>query len=157
MKASLSAIGVDSHTRNAHSTYENAPRPLLVRSAECGEKRRGRGGGGECAEVRAAWDDADRKWWYCAVDVVAALSESTNPSNYWYVLKNRLKKSAAETLTNCKGFKLVAKDGKHRMVKSVVSADDIKRLLNGALTNKINDREMFMKGIDYSYYYEEQS
>jgi cell filamentation protein len=25
------------------------------------------------------------------------------------------------------------------------------------LTNKINDREMFMKGIDYSYYYEENN
>lgn len=24
------------------------------------------------------------------------------------------------------------------------------------LTDKINDREMFMKGIDYSYYYEEE-
>jgi cell filamentation protein len=32
---------------------------------------------------------------------------------------------------------------------------DIKTLIEGALTNKINDREMFMKGIDYSYYYEE--
>lgn len=31
----------------------------------------------------------------------------------------------------------------------------IKQLLENALTDKINDREMFMKGIDYSYYYEE--
>jgi len=29
------------------------------------------------------------------------------------------------------------------------------KLLENSLTNKINDREMFMKGIDYSYYYEE--
>lgn len=28
-------------------------------------------------------------------------------------------------------------------------------LKKNALTDKINDREMFMKGIDYSYYYEE--
>jgi len=27
--------------------------------------------------------------------------------------------------------------------------------LKKALTTKINDREMFMKGIDYSFYYEE--
>ncbi len=32
----------------------------------------------------------------------------------------------------------------------------LKALLTNALTNKINDREMFMKGIDYSYYYEEE-
>lgn len=41
------------------------------------------------------------------------------------------------------------------MIKSVVDADELKRLLKNALTDKINDREMFMKGIDYSYYYEE--
>jgi cell filamentation protein len=29
-------------------------------------------------------------------------------------------------------------------------------LLKSALTDKINDREMFMKGIDYSYYYEQE-
>ena len=32
----------------------------------------------------------------------------------------------------------------------------MKHPLKGALTDKINDREMFMKGIDYSYYYEEE-
>jgi cell filamentation protein len=28
--------------------------------------------------------------------------------------------------------------------------------LQGAMTDKINDRELFMKGIDYSYYYEQE-
>mgnify|MGYP002770151870 FL=1 len=37
---------------------------------------------------------------------------------------------------------------------SVVNSANLKRLLFPALTDKINDREMFMKGIDYSYYYE---
>jgi cell filamentation protein len=31
---------------------------------------------------------------------------------------------------------------------------EIKHLLKAALTDKINDRELFMKGIDISYYYE---
>ena len=42
------------------------------------------------------------------------------------------------------------------MRESVVDSTRIKALLKGALTDKINDREMFMKGIDYSYYYEEE-
>lgn len=42
------------------------------------------------------------------------------------------------------------------MRESVVDSSHIKTLLKGALTDKINDREMFMKGIDYSYYYEEE-
>lgn len=40
--------------------------------------------------------------------------------------------------------------------ESVIDSTHIKALLKGALTDKINDREMFMKGIDYSYYYEEE-
>lgn len=40
------------------------------------------------------------------------------------------------------------------MRESVVSSDRLKSLLQSALTPKINDRELFMKGIDYSYYYE---
>jgi len=42
------------------------------------------------------------------------------------------------------------------MRESVNNAAAIKRLVASALTNKINDRETFMKGIDYSYYYEEE-
>lgn len=42
------------------------------------------------------------------------------------------------------------------MEKSVADSTEIKRLLRNALTDKVNDREMFMEGIDYSYYYEEQ-
>jgi cell filamentation protein len=41
------------------------------------------------------------------------------------------------------------------MVKSVVNSNEIKALLKNALTNETNSREMYMKGIDYSYYYEE--
>ena len=41
------------------------------------------------------------------------------------------------------------------MQKSVVNASRIKALLSDALTDKIADRETFMKGIDYSYYYEQ--
>ena len=42
------------------------------------------------------------------------------------------------------------------MKKSPVDINDIYMLIKGALTEKIDDREMFMKGIDYSYYYEEE-
>jgi cell filamentation protein len=41
------------------------------------------------------------------------------------------------------------------MVRSASDSAAIKSLLKPALTDKINDREMFMKGVDYSYYYEQ--
>ncbi|MCX6054091.1 MAG: Fic family protein [Chloroflexi bacterium] len=41
------------------------------------------------------------------------------------------------------------------MERSVTDTAPIKALLSPALTDRINDREMFMKGVDYSYYYEQ--
>ena len=42
------------------------------------------------------------------------------------------------------------------MTQSVANSDELKVLLRPALTDKINDQETFMKGIDYSYYYEQE-
>lgn len=42
------------------------------------------------------------------------------------------------------------------MTRSVADSTAIKELLRSALTDKINDRDTFMKGIDYSYYYEQE-
>lgn len=39
---------------------------------------------------------------------------------------------------------------------STMDATKITDLLKGALTDKISDREVFMKGVDYSYYYEQE-
>ncbi len=41
------------------------------------------------------------------------------------------------------------------MTHSVTDSSVFKDLLRAALTDKINDRDTFMKGIDYSYYYEQ--
>ena len=42
------------------------------------------------------------------------------------------------------------------MRESVSDSAHIRALVKSALTTKIDDREMFMKGIDYSYYYEQE-
>ncbi|OAV66852.1 cell filamentation protein Fic [Bacteroidales bacterium Barb6XT] len=51
--------------------------------------------------------------------------------------------------------KINKNDYLHAMVRSSTNSTKLKGLLKNALTDKINDREIFMKGIDYSYYYEE--
>jgi cell filamentation protein len=64
------------------------------------------------------------------------------------ILKKRLKK--------CVDWSKIGKtDYMNAMVKSSVNNSSLKKLLKNALTTEINSREMFMKGIDYSYYYEE--
>lgn len=60
------------------------------------------------------------------------------------------------TLKKCIDCSMIdKKDYLNAMHKSTTNAKPIKELLNKALTDKINDREMFMKGIDYSYYHEQ--
>ena len=52
--------------------------------------------------------------------------------------------------------KIDKRDYLDAMRRSVTDASSIKALLKSALTDKIDDRETFMKGIDYSYYYEQE-
>lgn len=66
------------------------------------------------------------------------------------MLKKRLKK--------CVDWSKISKrDYMNAMMLSPTKSIILKTLLLNALTDKINDREMFMKGIDHSYYYEENN
>ncbi len=63
------------------------------------------------------------------------------------ILKKRLKKSVDWS-------KISKPDYMNAMILSPTKSRVLKSLLEKALTNKINDREMYMKGIDYSNYYD---
>ena len=66
------------------------------------------------------------------------------------ILKKKIK--------NCVDWSKISKqDYMNAMKLSPTKSNVLKSLLKNALTSKINDREMFMKGIDYSYYYEENN
>ena len=57
-------------------------------------------------------------------------------------------------------YNLLSKIDKHEyldaMIASHTDSSKIRILLQQALTDRIDDREIFMKGIDYSYYYEQE-
>ena len=85
-------------------------------------------------KIRSVWDDEAEIWYFSIVDVVAVLTESADPANYWKVLKNWLKKEGNETVTNCNQLKLRAADGKMRMTdewkaRSVYRADEVRPAL----------------------------
>lgn len=64
-------------------------------------------------EIRTVWDSDSEKYYVSVVDVVGVLAESNNPQVYWRVLKKRLIDEGNQTITNCNGLKLKAKDGKY--------------------------------------------
>ncbi len=96
------------------------------------------------------FDDIIRK--YIEMNIAHPFREGNGRSmRIWLDLM--LKKN----LQRCVDWSLVDKKTYlEAMQRSVVDGGPIRELLYGALTDKIHDREMFMKGIDYSYYYEEE-
>jgi cell filamentation protein len=69
-------------------------------------------------EVRAIWDDAQSKWWFSVLDIVAVLTDQddyTKTRNYWKYLKAKLKKENSQVVSNTTQLKLLAPDGKSRL------------------------------------------
>lgn len=83
--------------------------------------------------IRAVWDDDHSKWWYSAVDVLFALTDSTNPRIYW----NATKRRHPELNTYCRQLKLFADDGK-KYLSDVIDESGVKKL-GLILPNKNND------------------
>ena len=63
-------------------------------------------------EVRAIWDEEKSKWWFSAVDIVAAITDSPRPRVYWGTVKSRLKNKDFQLYSKCIQLKLTATDGK---------------------------------------------
>ena len=67
----------------------------------------------EDKSIRSVWDDKAEKWWFSVVDVVAALTGSDKPRDYWYRLKKRASEEEQVQLsTICRQLKIMSTDGK---------------------------------------------
>ena len=82
----------------------------------------------EDQKIRTAWDAEKEEWYFSIVDVIAVLTDSADPQNYWRVLKKRLKDEGNETITNCNGLKMTAPDGKKRKT-DVASTEQLLRII----------------------------
>ena len=94
-------------------------------------------------KVRAVYDDVEEKWYFSVVDVVAVLTDSPNPRNYWKVLKHRLKNEGNETVTNCNQLKFQADDGKMRKT-DVADTEQLFRLIQSIPSPKAEPFKQWM-------------
>ena len=93
--------------------------------------------------VRTVWDDEQEKWYFSIVDVVAVLTDSSNPQTYWRVLKKRLLSEGNETVTNCNGLKMQAADGKMRLT-DVADTEQLLRLIQSIPSPKAEPFKLWM-------------
>ena len=106
----------------------------------------------ENAKIRVVWDEAEEKYYFSVVDVIAALTESSVAKRYWTDLKRRLKAEGAdEVYAKIVQLKMPAADGKNyatdaadleqilRIVQSIPSkkAEPLKRWLAEVRSQRI--------------------
>jgi len=70
----------------------------------------------EQKKVRTHWESKEEQWYFSIIDVVSVLTDTSNPRDYWFKMKVRVKlEDGIELSTICRQFKLEATDGKMRV------------------------------------------
>lgn len=97
-------------------------------------------------KVRTVWNDEQEKWYFSVVDVVGALTDQPDTDharNYWKVLKHRLVKEGAESVTNCNQLKLPSTDGKMRK-SDVADTEQLFRIIQSIPSPKAEPFKRWM-------------
>ena len=94
-------------------------------------------------KVRTVWDSDKEEWYFSIVDVVAVLTDSPNPRNYWKVLKHRLVKEGNESVTNCNQLKMPSSDGKYYKT-DVATTEKLFRLIQSIPSPKAEPFKLWM-------------
>ena len=100
----------------------------------------------EGAEIRSIWDAEKEDYYFSVVDVIGALTESTDPAHYWRTLKSRMINEGNETVTNCDTFKFKAKDGKLRAT-DILNTKGILRLIESVPSPKAEPFKMWLASL----------
>ena len=97
----------------------------------------------EDKRIRTAWDAEKEEWYFSIVDVVAVLTDSSNPQTYWRVLKKRLKDEGNETVTSCNALKMTAADGKRRLT-DVADTEQLLRIIQSIPSPKAEPFKLWL-------------
>lgn len=68
----------------------------------------------EDKKVRAVWDEEKEEWYFSVIDVVAILTESSNPTDYFKKMRKRDEELASYVGTNCPQIPMTTSSGKRR-------------------------------------------
>lgn len=101
------------------------------------------------SNIRRHWDATEEQWYFSVVDVVAVLSASANPRDYWFRMKDRVKlESEFELSTVCRQFKLKASDGKMRLT-DVANVQALLRIMQAIPSPKAEPFKQWLAKVGY--------
>jgi hypothetical protein len=103
----------------------------------------------ESKKVRTQWDEETEQWYFSVIDVVEVLTDSSNPRDYWFKMKNRVKiEDGLELSTVCRQFKLEAPDGKMRET-DVADVQTLLRIIQSIPSPKAEPFKQWLAQVGY--------
>ncbi len=98
-------------------------------------------------KVRTIWDEQTEEWCFSVVDIIAVLTESINPRDYWFKMKKRVKsEDGIQLSTNCRQLKLTSTDGKKYMT-DVANVQGIFRIIQSIPSRKAEPFKQWMSKV----------
>jgi prophage antirepressor-like protein len=100
-------------------------------------------------KIRRVYDEQRETWYFSVVDVVAALTDSANPRDYWFKMKIRVKaEGGLELSTICRQLKMKAPDGKMRET-DCANAEGLLRIIQSVPSPKAEPFKQWLAKVGY--------
>ncbi len=101
----------------------------------------------EGAQIRSVWDNNKEDYYFSVVDVISALTGSSNPRDYWFKLKIRMtEEEKSELSTKCRRLKMKAQDGKFRETDTL-DTKGILRLIESVPSQKAEPFKLWLASL----------
>lgn len=98
-------------------------------------------------KIRRKWDSEE--WWFSVVDVIAALTDSADATDYWYRLKKReTESSGIELSTICRQLKLLSTDGKEYQA-DCANTEGLFRIIQSIPSPKAEPFKLWLAKVGY--------
>lgn len=103
----------------------------------------------EAKQIRRHYDSEQEIWYFSIIDIVEVLTGSSNPRDYWFKMKKRVKtEDGFELSTICRQLKLKATDGKNR-ITDVADVQGIFRIIQSIPSPKAEPFKQWLAKVGY--------
>ncbi|MCL2073285.1 MAG: Bro-N domain-containing protein [Marinilabiliaceae bacterium] len=100
-------------------------------------------------KIRTTWDETLEEWYFSVVDVVEVLTESINPRDYWFKMKQRVKlEDGIELSTICRQLKLMSADGK-KYLTDCANVQSLFRIIQSIPSPKAEPFKQWLAKVGY--------
>ena len=103
----------------------------------------------EAKQIGRQYNSETEMWYFSVIDIIEVLTESSNPRDYWFKMKQRVKtEDGFELSTICRQLKLKATDGKMR-ITDVADVKGIFRLIQSIPSPKAEPFKQWIAKVGY--------